>query len=119
MELRPGGWCPKEVVGHLIDSALNNHQRFIRAAIEGSYEGPGYAQQEWVNLHGYRQLTWDAVVAHWKFQNELLGRVVARIPDQRLTAACTVGNGDAVTLEFLIEDYLAHMDHHIGQISKR
>lgn len=50
---REGGWSRKEILGHLIDSALNNHQRFVRAALESRYEGPAYAQTGWVNMHGY------------------------------------------------------------------
>jgi hypothetical protein len=94
---RANGWTRKQVVGHLIDSALNNHQRFIRAAIDGAYQGPGYAR-------------------HWTEQNRLLAAVVQRIPEDRLQAQCAVGDGGPVTLQFLIEDYLRHIDHHLSQI---
>jgi hypothetical protein len=115
-EVRPGGWRRKEVLGHLIDSALNNHQRFVRAAIHGSYEGPGYAQEEWVDIHGYRDILWSTLLTHWKMQNELLARVVDRIPESRLLTECKVGDDDPVSLEFLVDDYLGHMEHHVRQI---
>ena len=51
--LRPSGWNAKQVLGHMIDSSLNNHQRFVRAALEEKYEGPTYEQQGWVEMHGY------------------------------------------------------------------
>jgi hypothetical protein len=45
---RDGGWTRKQIVGHMLDSATNNRQRFVRAAIHGSFTGPDYAQDEWV-----------------------------------------------------------------------
>jgi len=114
---RPGGWLRKEVLGHLLDSAANNHQRFVRAALEGSYEGPGYEQEAWVRLHAYSELPWPALLRTWRDRNAELARIVGRIEEQRLQAPCTVGDGDPVTLQFLIEDYLRHLDHHVGQMT--
>lgn len=116
----PGGaWTRKEVVGHLIDSALNNHQRFVRAALQGHYTGPGYEQNGWVEMHGYGEMAWSDLLEHWRRQNELLARVVERVPASRLGSACVVGDGMvAVTLEFLIDDYIAHMKGHLDQIEK-
>jgi len=115
--LRPGGWTSKQTLGHLIDSALNNHQRFIRAAIEGSYEGPTYEQEGWVSLHGYSDLPWSELVAHWQRQNDLLCVVVDRIPEDKHAALCKVGANEPVTLRFLVEDYLVHLHHHVDQIA--
>jgi hypothetical protein len=114
---RPGGWLRKEVLGHLLDSAANNHQRFVRAALDGHYEGPGYEQAGWVRLHGYSALSWAALLGSWRDRNAVLARIVERIEEQRLQAPCTVGDGAPVTLQFLIEDYLRHLDHHVDQIT--
>lgn len=114
---RPGGWSRKEVLGHLIDSALNNHQRFVRAAIEGSYQGPSYQENEWVRIHGYKEMPWNVLLQHWRAQNELLCEVVERIPEDRLETSCCVGNHAPVTLHFLIADYLTHLDHHVDRIA--
>lgn len=114
--LRDGGWSRKEILGHLIDSALNNHQRFVRAALDGSYEGPRYAQQEWVNIHGYASMPWTGLLEHWRLQNVLLGEVIRRVPESRLEALCRIGDSAPVTLRFLIEDYLVHLDHHLNQL---
>ena len=116
--VRPGGWRGKEVLGHLIDSALNNHQRFVRAALEGGYAGPAYDQAGWVAAHGYAELPWEELLDHWRKQNRLLARVVERIPEARLGGECRVGSGEPVTLAFLIGDYLRHLDHHVQQIEK-
>src|SRR3982750_177874 len=59
---REGGWSRKEILGHLIDSALNNHQRFVRAALDGSYEGPSYQQEGWVAMHGYKCMAWRVLL---------------------------------------------------------
>jgi uncharacterized damage-inducible protein DinB len=116
-ELRPGGWTSKQTLGHLIDSALNNHQRFVRAASDGSYEGPTYQQEGWVSLHGYSDLTWSELVSHWQKQNDLLCLVVDRIPEDKYAAVCIVGTNEPVTLRFLVEDYLRHLHHHVDQIA--
>lgn len=115
-QISDGGWSRKEILGHLIDSALNNHQRFVRASLDGSYDGPSYKQKEWVDIHGYQSIAWEVLVEHWRLQNELLSNVVERIPENHLEAMCRVGNDAPVTLEFLIEDYLNHLNHHVRQI---
>ena len=114
---REGGWARREILGHLIDSALNNHQRFVRAALEAVYEGPSYEQQGWVAVHGYREMPWAMLVEYWRGQNELLCEVVERIPEDRVNAQCQVGKDAPVSLRFLVQDYLIHMDHHVHQIA--
>lgn len=115
--LQPGGWNAKQVLGHLIDSASNNHQRFVRGAIHGKYEGPFYEQQGWVDLHGYVETPWNELVAHWQRQNDFLCAVVKRIPLDKYDAPCKVGTDPTVTLRFLVEDYLVHLGHHADQIA--
>ena len=115
--LRPGGWNAKQVLGHMIDSALNNHQRFVRASLEGKYEGPSYEQQGWIEMHGYTALSWSELVAQWQWQNDFLCTVVERIPADKYDATCKVGTYGPVTLQFLVEDYLTHLHHHADQIA--
>jgi len=116
---RAGGWTRKQIVGHLCDSAANNRQRFVRAAIDGAYAGPGYAQDAWVAAHGYEGQPWETLLGWWQAEHEILAAVVDRIPEDRLGAICTVGDHDPVTLRWLIEDYLAHHRHHLDQIEAR
>jgi hypothetical protein len=115
--LKQGGWSRKQILGHLIDSALNNHQRFVRSALSGFYEGPSYEQAGWVAIHCYDAMSWSELLAHWRMQNELLSAVVDRIQEAQLSAECRVGDNPPVTLHFLIDDYLAHLDHHVQQIA--
>jgi hypothetical protein len=113
---RQGGWTRKQILGHLLDSAANNRQRFVRAAIDGSYEGPSYAQDAWVVAHGYADLKWKTLVEWWKVEHDILMAVVERIPEERMKALCTVGTDAPVTLRYLIEDYTRHQFHHFEQI---
>lgn len=113
---RDGGWTRKQVLGHMIDSAANNHQRFVRASLDGQYTGPFYAQEGWVTAHGYNELPWPTLLAWWQTYHEILKAVVERIPENKLDALCHVGDDEPVTLRFLIEDYIAHQHHHLEQI---
>ena len=45
-----GRWSKKEILGHLIDSAANNHQRFVRAQFVQSLDTPSYEQERWVSI---------------------------------------------------------------------
>jgi hypothetical protein len=122
-EIQPAGpasWSPKEELGHLIDSAANNHMRFVRATLDGSYRGPGYAQNDWVRIHGYRQMPWEIIVSTWYSYNRLLARMIANIPENKLDADCFIGSAERPdTLEFVIGDYILHMRHHIDHLLQR
>jgi hypothetical protein len=113
---RGGGWTRKQILGHMLDSAANNRQRFVRAAIDGHYQGPGYAQQAWVDAHGYTEQEWETLIGWWDTEHEILASVVDRIQEERLEASCFVGNDAPVTLRFLIEDYLRHQKGHAKQL---
>jgi hypothetical protein len=115
----PHVWSKKEELGHLVDSATNNHVRFVRAAIEPEFRGPGYEQDSWVALHGYHEMPWAGIIDFWQRYNHFLAGLVERIPDGRLAARCVVGDSTPVTLQFLIEDYTLHMQHHLDHILAR
>jgi hypothetical protein len=113
---RDGGWTRRQVLGHLLDSAANNRQRFVRAATEGSFSGPNYAQEAWVAAHGYNDQSWETLLRWWKVEHEILAAVVDRIPQERLQAVCVMDDDAPVTLEYLIEDYLRHQRWHLTQL---
>ena len=113
------GWCQREEIGHLIDSAVNNHGRIVRAALQPSYDGPGYEQDGWIVAHRYIDIPWPELVDIWHAHNRILIPVVTHIPNAKLDTPCTVGHGAPVTLGFLIDDYVVHMQHHIDQILRR
>jgi hypothetical protein len=115
---KPGGWSRKEELGHLIDSATNNHIRFVLATLNGEFRGPGYAQDNWVAAHGYQDLPWSDLIDLWYRYNALLAHLVERMPEAHMNNRCLVGSGD-VPLRFLIEDYVLHMQHHLDHILGR
>jgi hypothetical protein len=115
----PGKWCAKEELGHLIDSAANNHIRFVGSALDCQFRGPGYAQNEWVRLHGYSTMPWGAIVDFWFAYNSFLTGLIGRIPEPQLETPCFIGGNEPVTLRFLIDDYILHMQHHIDQLLRR
>lgn len=112
-------WSQKEELGHLIDSATNNHVRFVRASLETDFRGLGYQQDGWVATHGYHEMPWAELIAFWKQYNLFLARLIRRIPENLMGRQCIVGESQPVTLQFLIEDYILHMQHHLDHILKR
>ncbi len=113
---RPGAWSRKEELGHLIDSATNNHVRFVRATLEPEFRGPTYDGDGWVRVHHYADLPWATLVNFWRDYNRFLADLVAGIPEDQLETPCTVAPHPAVTLRFLIDDYRLHMQHHLDHI---
>lgn len=114
----PDDWSVKQIVGHLIDSAANNHQRFVRAQA-GPVVLPGYDQNAWVDAQGYQEHVWPDLLEFWVRYNHQLSRVIRRIPAAALGTECRIGADDPVTLGFLVEDYLSHLEHHLRQVDSR
>ncbi len=112
----PEKWCRREILGHLLDSAFNNHQRFVRAQLADALDTAGYAQDDWVRVQGYAEADWGALVALWEGVNRHLARVMARIPAASLATPIRIGGQPAVTLEFVVADYLRHVEHHLAQV---
>jgi len=111
-----GGWSRRQVIGHLIDSASNNHQRFVRAAQQPALEFPGYDQDGNVRVQAVQQADWAQLVTLWAAYNRYLAHVLAHFPADKLGTPCRIGSGDPVTIEFVAKDYVAHLLHHLKQI---
>src|SRR5438552_4281157 len=111
-----GGWSRKQVLGHLIDSASNNHQRFVRALLQDELRWPGYDQAGCVTVQHYQDASWSNLVELWTSFNLLLAHVLSRVPEAKRTTQCLIGDNPSMTLEELAEDYLVHMEHHLHQI---
>ena len=114
--LSVGKWSAKQVLGHLIDSAANNHQRFIRVQAEADLSLPGYAQDFWVDTQRYSERTWPDLIELWSSYNRHLAHVISHIPEPKGDVRCTIGDGPPVTLRFVALDYVGHVQHHLRQI---
>ena len=111
----PNKWSKKEILGHLIDSAANNHQRFMRLQLQAEISLPGYDQDDWVRLNRYQQRTWNEIVTLWSAYNRHLASVIESLDDSALGHVWHSPDGD-VTLEFIANDYVRHLEHHLTQI---
>ena len=111
-----GGWSRKQVIAHLIDSASNNHQRFVRAALQASLEFPGYDQEGNVRVQAPQDADWVLLVSLWAAYNRYLAHIVAHLPASKLETPCRIGSREPVTLGFIATDYLTHLIHHLSQI---
>ena len=111
-----GGWSRKQVLGHLIDSASNNHQRFVRAALQTSLDFPRYDQDGCVRVQAVEEANWALLVSLWAGYNRYLAHVISHLPASKLQTLCRIGADEPVTLQFLAQDYLRHMVHHLRQI---
>ena len=112
----PGGWSRKQVLGHLIDSASNNHQRFVRAMLQPSLDFPGYDQEGNIRVQAVQEADWELLVSLWAAYNRYLAHLIEHIPPSQLDMKCRIGAGEPVTLGFLASDYLTHLRHHLRQI---
>ena len=112
----PDRWSKKELLGHLIDSAVNNHQRFVRAQGTPRMEFPNYEQEFWVASQSYATESWPDLVNLWLLLNRHLLHVVKAMPDEVLSHECVIGGHPAVTLEALAVDYLRHLNQHLAQL---
>ena len=123
----PGKWSPKEIVGHLIDSAANNHQRFVRAQFTNELICATYDQENWVSIQKYNDEPWPDLVNLWASYNQHLHHVISVMPKDTLASVREKHNLDQVawkaidrntptTLEYFVRDYVRHMGHHLRQI---
>lgn len=108
-------WSKKEILGHLIDSAANNHQRFIRAQYE-NVPFVSYNPDKWNELNFYQASDDKIVIDLWYTYNRHLLEVVQHIPAERLLNKCDTGANEPMTLGFLISDYVVHLEHHLKQV---
>jgi DinB superfamily len=118
VELKPSSskWSPKEELGHLLDSAANNHQRIVRAQLEDKPKMPGYDGDAWVDLHRYQQRNWQELAELWRALNLQLLAAAEAVPDSAWSRTCTIADSKPLTLKFVFEDYLEHMMHHLVHV---
>ena len=120
-------WSSKQIIGHLIDSAANNHARFVLGQLKDDLVFAGYDQDGWVRVQHYQHRPWPQLVELWRAYNLHLLHLMSQVPQEKLSHLCTqhslqkiafetVGESEPTTLEYLMKDYLVHLKHHLGQI---
>jgi hypothetical protein len=120
-------WSSKQVLGHLIDSAANNHARFVLGQLKDDLLFPGYDQDGWVKTNHYQEAAWPQLVDLWRSYNLHLVHLMAHADQQKMNTPCTlhtlqeiafktVPQSEPVTLEYLMQDYVVHLKHHLNQI---
>jgi hypothetical protein len=112
----PSKWSPKEELGHLLDSAANNHQRIVRAQLEDKPAMPDYDGNRWVELHAYQKRYWRELIELWQCLNRQLLAAAEAVPENAWLRTCTIADSGPLTLKFVFEDYLEHMIHHLKHI---
>ena len=108
-------WSKKEIIGHLIDRAANNHQRLVRTQYE-TLPHIVYDPDQWNFLNGYQQMEGKTVIEFWTMYNKHLLELIKKIPSENLLLECNTGDENNHTLGWIINDYLDHMEHHLKQV---
>jgi hypothetical protein len=122
-----GKWSRKQIIGHLIDSAANNHSRFVRAQFTDDLVFPGYEQNNWVDSQHYQERDWTELVQLWKLYNRHILHIMKVMPDEtrvklrakhnlNVLASDQISPDEPVTLDWFMRDYVDHMKKHLGQI---
>ncbi len=122
-----GKWSPREIIGHLIDSASHNHQRFVRAQFTDDLVFAGYEQEGWVRVQDYQAEDWADLVQLWRLYNQHILHLISLVPEEtRLKlrykhnlhqiASDSLSETEPVTLDWFMRDYLDHMKKHLKQI---
>ncbi len=113
---RPKKWARKEVLGHLIDSACNNQQKFVRMMQQPSLQFPGYTQDDWVDLQQWAAADWAEMVDLWAAYNRHIAYLIEHVKPDYLAHEIRIEGAGPFTLEFIMPDYVEHMKHHLKQV---
>lgn len=114
-----GKWSKKEILGHLVDSAINNLKRFTEIQfLAQAYTVISYSQNELVIVNDYQNLPLPHLLDLWQSLNQQIVFVVKNIPKEKLDYPVDpqYENKELKTLSWIICDYVAHMGHHFRQI---
>ena len=122
-----GKWSRKQIIGHLIDSAANNHSRFVRAQFSDDLVFPGYEQEAWVDSQHYQEKDWHELVQLWKLYNRHILHIMKVTPEDtrmklrskhnlHVIASDKLRPDEPVTLDWFMRDYVDHMKKHLGQV---
>lgn len=112
----PNKWSKKEILGHLIDSAGNNQQKFVRTMAQPQLHFVGYAQNHWVEAQQYASADRELITTLWAAYNLHLAHIIENVNPSLLQNTVTIEGVGPFTLEFIMKDYAEHLKHHLLQI---
>jgi DinB superfamily len=114
----PPKWSKKEIIGHLIDSACNNQQKFVRLLqnTEGSLDFVGYSQDDWVAVQHYQKANWESLVNLWFIYNEHIAHIIEYANPAALHNTITINGVGNFRLDFIMRDYVEHLKHHLKAV---
>lgn len=111
-----GKWSKKEIIGHLIDSACNNQQKFVRTMAQKHIDFVGYEQDFWVSAQHYQTASWIEMLDFWACYNYHIAHIINSVESSLLENTISINHSEPFTLKFIMQDYVAHLRHHLGQI---
>ena len=114
----PDSWSLNEIIGHLIDSASNNHQRFVRLQFGDLLDFPAYDGESWIRAQNYTGMDWNDLTALWHSYNRILLKIIENL-DERALGNVWIKDEQALPLEFIVKDYFRHLQWHIGHFEER
>jgi hypothetical protein len=112
----PGKWSKKEILGHLIDSAANNHHRLVRVQQSNPLRFHEYNQDEWVRIQKYEQVSWEELISFWVHYSMHIARIIGNYPIEITESRWLKEDGTEIRILALLDHYLWHTEHHLGQI---
>jgi len=118
VQLSPDKWTLREMVGHLIDSASNNHQRIVRLQHETTLVFPRYDPEQWKSAEKINSLEWKTLVSLWKHYNDFILHIIGQV-DQNALGNVWLMNDKPLSLEDLIADYYSHIQIHLNMFEDR
>jgi len=110
----------KQILGHLIDSASNNHQRIIRLQYNKELMFPDYRQDNdlWIELQNYQDEAWNDLIQLWKYYNKHMIHIINSVRVEMLNSTWHDFEGTKVSLDQMINGYLWHLELHLSEINE-
>lgn len=113
---QPHKWSHKEIIGHLIDSACNNQQKFVRTMQQPHLDFVGYKQDSWVALQQYNDANWLKIIDIWAAYNHQIAHIIENVDPSVLGHTISIEGTGPFTLQFIMTDYAEHLKHHLRQV---
>ena len=114
-----GKWSKKEILGHLVDSGINNLQRFTEIQFENKpYQIRKYKQDELVRANDYQNSDTSNIAELWSSINDQILSLIKIQTEETLNYKIEIEKEVFSDLRFLVKDYVDHLEHHLNQIMK-